>query len=170
MSLGGDEMRAAICHICKDPIWSFICNDCLSSDIKNWLPVPLSKEFESFNHFFNQHFSGPLAINAKFENCIKCNEKRSATVCPYCYISEACQWLEPRNRILTKKLVRMLPKFPECKITREGEFVCKVDENVNKIETDIFNKKTRFGICDKCGEYSEELYYNDACWICEGCR
>lgn len=30
-------------------------------------------------------------------------------------------------------------------------------------------EKDEFGVCDECGEYTEELVLIDGSWVCKGC-
>lgn len=39
----------------------------------------------------------------------------------------------------------------------------------SRIEESINIEKTIAGICEKCGQYSDELKYIDSIWICEEC-
>ncbi len=158
-------MNLAICSICKDPIWSFICPDCLSRDIQEWLPQRLSRDFREFNRSFLHHFRNieeqPLLY------CIHCKERKEANVCPFCYISEASQWLAERDQNLAYKLVSMLPLASDWIIMEDGSVRWK-DGVIPVTETQ--RKTSHEGLCELCDEYSENLQYIEGKWICEHCR
>ena len=155
-------MEASICKICKDPIWSFICIDCLEKDIIRWLPTNFVSEFKKFHKdiikFFYFNASG-------FERCLKCKSFHEASVCPYCYINEVYLWLENKNQKLAKEVAKMIPR--DFVITEKDG--CNWRDGIKPIiETEI--KKTNSGICEICGEYSENLKEINGKWICEECE
>jgi len=147
-------MEIPICSICKEPIWSFICTDCLKNDIKKWLPSHLSEKFEEFNAMLSFHFRNRM--DEVSLPCILCKQQKDVVICPFCYISEACEFLSEVDEKAAKQLLSMIP-FP--KHTRE--------ENViTESERERFDE----GICECCGEYSELLKKVEGRWLCERCE
>ena len=157
-------MNVPVCQICKDPVWSFICTDCLGKDIGEWLPENLSKGFSSFHGFLVDSFN-PRNYKPIFVPCIKCKRKTVATICPFCYTAEIFNWLKERNNDLANILVKFLPLANDWKVADTG---CLWKGGFRPI-TEMNLKKTQFGVCDDCGEYSEELVSDNKKWICEDC-
>lgn len=158
-------MDVPVCQICKDPIWSFICPDCLGKDIGKWLPEGLSEKFSDFHNFIVKSFS-PRAYKPIFVPCIKCKRKTVATICPFCYIAETSQWLKEINADLSARLVKLLPLAKDWEISETGGCVWK---NGFRPITEMMCEGTEFGICDECGEYSDELVLENKKWVCRDC-
>jgi hypothetical protein len=148
--------------MCKDPIWSFICIDCLAKDIKQWLPHQLSFSFfQEFHNPFSVHFNN---IYAGFEYCVNCKSLTQASICPYCYINEVFLWLKNKNPGLAGKIVKMIPS--DFLVTElDG---CRHKDDVYPI-TESKYKKTDIGICESCESYSDELALIDGKWLCKQC-
>ena len=159
-------MNVPVCQICKDPIWSFICPECLGKDIGEWLPEGLSPGFSRFHEFITKSFS-PISYKPIFVPCIKCKRTTVATICPFCYVAEAVDWLRTKNASLSGTLMKFLPLSNDWKISKNGGCVWK--EGIRPVaETEIEIKD--FGMCDDCGEYSGELSKFNGKWVCEDCK
>ncbi len=158
-------MNVPLCQICKDPVWSFICPDCLGKGIGEWLPKNLSRRFSGFHSFLVDSFS-PKTYKPVFVPCIKCKRNTVATICPFCYTTEAFHWLRFENLYLATKLSKFLPFTKEWNC-ETGE--CIVKANPRPV-TETNCKIVQFGVCDECGEYSEELVNDNREWVCGGCK
>lgn len=152
-----------ICQICKEPIWNFFCLDCLAEDIKGWLPVNLKPEFKKFQNQFITYFG--LNLDAGTSFCLNCKDRKEASICPYCYSNEVISWLKMQDKGLAKKFKQIFP-FDFEKIGHKEFF--RVHGFVKPITRNEVIKR-RFGICDKCGEYNNNLRYKTGEWICESC-
>jgi len=153
-----------VCQVCKDPIWSYICVDCLGRDIINWLPSSLAQDFSKFHDGFTKHFDSNLDVT--FETCVKCNKTKEANTCPFCYIVEAFHWIKERDTQLAYTLYKMLPLANDWRITHLHGCVWK--EGYRPLG-EVEDRKTHLGICDNCGEYSDELVQIDDQWVCKEC-
>ncbi len=158
-------MDIPVCQICKDPVWSFICPECLGKDIGGWLPKDLSANFSKFHRFLVDSFS-PKNYKPIFVPCIKCKGKTVATICPFCYIAETFQWLRDKNRNLASVLLNFIPMAKDWKVTETDG--CVWEEGYIPI-TEMKYEDKRFGLCDECGEYSDELVIQDSEWVCRDC-
>ena len=154
-----------LCQVCKDPIWSYICSDCLGTDIKNWLPKNLTNKFSDFHNGFLTHFSVNPEI--AFENCLHCKSSSEASLCPFCYIVEAFHWLRPRDPKLAQALYNMLPLAKDWKVTDLNGCVWR--EGYKPLG-EINQGASEFGLCDECGEYSDQLVHANEEWICRDCN
>ncbi|MEM5812226.1 MAG: hypothetical protein QW286_00770, partial [Candidatus Aenigmatarchaeota archaeon] len=154
-------MQLAVCQICKDPVWSYICPDCLSKDISKWLPRKLSAEFRKFSRFFLEIFNS-VESNRTILPCLKCLSKKEVTVCPFCYIAEAFHWLEEKDRKLARALFMMLPVDSDWTVDKNSGCVW-----VDGIKPISYSERTvSEGICEECGEYSEEAELWEGKWVC----
>lgn len=154
----------SVCQICKEPIWNFFCPDCLADDIKKWLPAQLSQPFSAFHNHFSGYFRSNL--NSAFNWCLNCKTQKEASVCPYCYTNEVIYWLKDQNPQLANKFAQLFP-FDFEKIGHK-EFFRTHHHPIT--DTEDLPERKRFGICDSCGEYSDELVSKDGEWVCEECR
>ena len=146
-------MEALACNICKEPAWNFMCMSCVGKDVREFLPQKLRKSYMGFHNSFSSHFdSAQLVLNGAVY-CMNCRSTRESPVCPNCYTSEVFAWLEEKDSRLAKKFMKMFsfgraPSLP----AEDGE---QQDEE--------------YGICDECGEYTDELIPTDGEWICKEC-
>lgn len=157
-------MQLAVCQICKYPVWSYICPDCLAKEIAQWLPEKLSGEFGRFSRSFLEHFRS-VESNLTRIRCIHCHRLKESTLCSFCYITEVFRWLHEKNRGLARTLFMTLP--PDSRFKIAGSAECKWSEirpiSFSETETDE-------GICEECGEFSERTTLIDGRCICENCR
>jgi hypothetical protein len=152
-----------VCRICKDPVWSYICPECLAKDIRNWLPQRLRARFAAFSQAFVEHFSGH-GQNPRI-NCIKCGARSPANVCPFCYVTEMHEWLAENGEPgMAHVLAGMLPSGRG----RSG----RGHDSWNGIEpiTDTRGEQYDEGMCEECGEFSEELEHVNGEWVCRSCK
>jgi hypothetical protein len=157
-------MQLAVCQICKDPVWSYICPDCLAKGIREWLPKELSSDFRKFNHSFLKHFTSEES-NLTILPCIHCGSRTEVTVCPFCYIAEAFHWLDERDRRLARTLFMMLPVDSDWKVDENSGCVWR--DGIKPIS--YIEKGIAEGICEECGDYSgtEE---SEGRRLCSNCR
>jgi hypothetical protein len=148
-------MDLALCKMCKEPIWNFLCVDCMGKDVRKVLPEGLLKDFdlfhrrivESFHSFYDHTF------------CLKCRHENPVVVCPYCYVKEMLSLFSGKEPILAKKVARLIPYFRHPYRKEDARAI-----------TELHNGKTAYGMCDECGECSESLERRGNGWVCEGCR
>jgi hypothetical protein len=157
-------MQLAVCQICKYPVWSYICPDCLSGEIVQWLPEKLSRGFREFNRLFLAHFSS-IESNLTQTTCIHCHNEKETTLCSFCYIAEAFQWLHERDRKLARTLFMTLPTNSSFKIA-DGSTQSQNEIPVSYAESGTDESA---GICEDCGAHVEETRLANGKWICESC-
>jgi hypothetical protein len=153
-------MTLAVCQICKYPVWSYICPDCLSREISGWLPRKLSGEFRTFNRSFLQHFSS-VESNLTRVRCIRCHKLKEATLCSFCYMTEAFHWLHERNRALAKTLFMALPLDSSIMASQDWKEIRPISYE---------EEERGEGICEECGEFSEQTSLVNGRWVCDSCR
>lgn len=147
-------MQMAICQICKEPVWSFICPDCLAKDIKKWLPRKISISFSEFHRNIKEHFSRFYGI-VKLP-CIHCKQLKPAPICSFCYIKETTEWLKSRNSDLAKRLMNLMS--------------IASDTVSFQPVTEFRRDSPEEGICEYCGLFSNEINFQDGKWICKECE
>ncbi|MCK4714001.1 MAG: hypothetical protein KAT35_00375 [Candidatus Aenigmarchaeota archaeon] len=157
-------MDIPMCQLCKQPIWSFICPQCLSKDIGRWLPNKLKSAFRDFNRvFFSNFFS---ATDMDGLRCLKCRRIRLANICPHCYVAEVYDWLSDKSTELSDTLLRMLPLKQGLEHTNTGVAWSRGLIPISRTETE----ETDEGTCEVCEKYSEELTHTDGRWVCRDCE
>jgi len=157
-------MQVAVCQICKYPVWSYICPDCLSKEIGKWLPHELSSQFRRFNRSFLGNFRS-FESNLTQTMCIRCRTMRETTLCSFCYVAEVFHWLHEKNRHLAKTLFMALPLDSSLKATSG------MRNEWNEIRPISYEESESLeGICEECGEYSQETATANGRWLCESCR
>jgi hypothetical protein len=152
----------SVCQICKEPIWNFFCPDCLAGDINKWLPSNMAEKFLKFHKQFSGYFHSNL--DTTFNWCLSCKGLKESAICPYCYTNEVIYWLRARNPDMATKFAQLFP-FDFEKIGHKS--LLKTESlPVGEEASD----KKQLGICDVCGEYSDELICAEGEWVCDGCK
>lgn len=150
------DANLSICQLCKEPVWNFICPDCIAHGIKDFLPSNFVVGFTKFHQSFLSHFrNGGLPMNT----CLECKSKE-LTVCPYCYTHEVHSWLGKRNKSMATQFMNIFSFGFNDKPSH-------LPVGTEPISTDV--SREDFGICDECGEYTEELVLLGGEWVCKGC-
>lgn len=152
-----------ICKICKEPVWSFFCMDCLAEDVVRILPERIKDKFREFHSSLFQDFTS--SDDLSFDYCLKCGVEKENPVCTYCYLNEAMAWLRGKNEKLAEKVRRGL----EFAIRKEGFPDFFRNTRMEPI-TQVWCNPRDDGICDHCGLYSEDLRRLDGKMVCEACR
>ena len=138
--------------------------DCLEEDVKKWLPFSYLSEFLSFHKTFVYHFITPE--DATFDPCLKCKSLREAEVCAFCYMNEFISWAKH----LDPAVAESMGKSFIFSFERKGEFDGFFRNTRLEPVTHVRCERESFGICDSCGEYSDELAPAGNGWICPNCR
>ncbi|RLJ01865.1 MAG: hypothetical protein DRP11_03780 [Candidatus Aenigmatarchaeota archaeon] len=151
----------ATCRICLEPIYHFICAECLFRNIKLWLERNASYllgEAEEAHQRLVETFSG---MTGNTELCAVCKKVTEIVFCPYCYIREMYLHLREFDAVRAEQLVRILNfDFEGTGYFRDFEPNPTVLALEEKIEE---------GICDECGNEAEELFEFNGRFICETC-
>jgi len=147
-------VHATICQICKEPIWTFICPDCLARDIGRWLPQELSSDFLEFSRKLTGHFS--RFFSGDWMPCIHCKDIKEASICTFCYVKEATEWLKERNDGFAEKLGAMMSLA-----AKTGGFHPITETRKDEVDE---------GICEMCGIFSNELLFREGRWVCRECE
>ena len=148
-------MDLTLCKICKEPIWNFLCVDCIAEDVKKVLPKRSLKGFSAFHRGIVENFYSPY----DHTYCLKCKHTNPVAVCPYCYLTEMLSSVSNKEPILVKRLVRFLPFFGHPYREEDARTI-----------TELKNEKRVYGMCDECGEISEFLERTEKDWVCEDCK
>ncbi len=149
-----------ICQLCREPIWNFLCIDCLGQNIEKWLPENFCEQFSKFHAEIKNHFHTFTADN--YEPCIDCRKTSETPICPYCYTKEVYHWLSPISQDTAKNFRKTFFFYPF-----EGtENLKSYAEPIGEIS----NRKFGTEACDLCGEFSENLSRSEGEWCCEECQ
>ncbi|RLI98744.1 MAG: hypothetical protein DRP00_01350 [Candidatus Aenigmatarchaeota archaeon] len=161
-----EARETQICKLCLEPLFNFICVDCLAKDVKKFLfsdKPELRKEFESFHEKFSKFF---LSSNPeKKVKCIRCKRTFDVMVCPYCYINELFWWLFGKDIELARKLAQ----FFNFDFLGTG-YVLKLRKVEPIIIAEDQEKDLEIGICESCGQAYDGLKKVEGKWLCETCR
>jgi len=152
--------RVNICKICKEPIWNHICINCLADHVQKCIPSSFSEKFSAFHRKFISYFSSVFDAQ---EKCLRCKNPEAAPVCMHCYITEVFVWMRDEN----PELVSNLQPLFNYDFDKHEEFIGGIKaEPVTESEN---MQIADSGICDECGEYSEELTLVNGEWVCKEC-
>lgn len=157
--------ETVICRMCLEPIHNFLCVNCLNKTVSTWLSSEKKELLKDYNEF-HQTILNEFTSDDNQEKCIKCRNMTNTVLCPYCYVNEVFWWVFSKNTDLARKFVRLfnfdflgtgyLPK-PK---TRNLEPAIFVEEE----------EPTDIGICENCGNTSDNLRNVGGDWLCESCR
>jgi hypothetical protein len=153
-------MEVRICQLCKEPIANFACIRHMGEGIAQWLPSPTRELFEKENARFLDTFSYMHMDSGRHA----LSRSGGEPVCIYCYVNEVFQWLSGMDKAIAKRFRRMF-SFG----MKKEDFREIIISHADPI-TEGMPDMSEFGVCDGCGEYSEELSKTREGWVCEGCR
>lgn len=157
-------MSIPICQMCKDPIWSFICPQCIGKEIRRWLPDRVRSAFSRFDRDLLDNFSTSIDMDGL--RCLRCRKVRLASICPFCYLAEVYDWLKDVKPALAESFLRFIPLRS---VLRQGSHGMKWNDGIVPIgHTEM--PELDEGICESCDRYTDELIHLDGRWICRDCE
>jgi len=161
-------MSVFICQMCKEPISNFICTNRLAMSIRDWLPSKHVDEFTRFHnsivYYFNaDHCEFGYSHEQHNSKNIVCAKRDKASVCAFCYISEVYEWLKERNENVAEQFLQVF-SLGYKKIRYKSQDKIVKDAIT---ESKVWEKDS--GICDDCGEFSDELKIDNGTWVCKAC-
>ncbi len=148
------------CRLCKEPIWNFLCTSCLSKDIMRLLSRKRAEEFQRFHRTLTGLMGKGSALPIE---CLKCGSSRSPPICIDCYLNEVYTWFKDKDPGMIGEISAGFSfdfRLHET-IMKEHEFVPVTEEGPDINDT---------GLCEQCGEYSEDLRIMEGEWVCGQCR
>jgi len=155
-------MEMHVCKLCKEPIANFACLECLGKSISEWLPSPTKETFEKENKGFLDTFGHSHTRGTR--HGLFCSNEGS-NICIYFYVNEVYQWLLASDKPVARRF-RNLFAFG----MRKVDFREIIISHAEPITESGGEKARTFGVCDVCGEYSEELSEKNGEFICGGCE
>jgi hypothetical protein len=158
--------ETTICRICLEPVFNFLCVDCLGNSASSWIDSvrpELLNEFKGFHRSLFKYISS----DQNFEKCMKCKNTTDAVICPYCYEREVFWWMFTKDVKLSKIFARIFNfdflgtgYLPASIKTRNLEPVVLMDKR----------EKSDINICEGCEQASDDLRDENGIWLCESCR
>ncbi|MFH1445434.1 MAG: hypothetical protein ABIF08_03055 [Nanoarchaeota archaeon] len=161
-------MSVFMCQICKEPVTSFMCPNRLAVSIRDWLPSGFVDNFVRMHNTLLVHFSKDSCdFEHQHSQCgsrnIICGGKNRVSICAFCYIAEVYDWLKNKNTVLADQFLHVFSLGYK-------KIRFKLDRKIIREPIlDTITWKTDSGICDECGEYSDELKLQRKEWVCEAC-
>jgi len=148
--------EATICQLCREPIWNFLCTECLGNKVEQWIPKTLSHDFTEFHQGLQQYFH---TTPDNYEPCLKCQLLSEKPICPHCYTTEVFQWMVRVDPATARNFGKIFFFY-----NFEGT------ETTSDAVMEVKEKEGDIGICDNCGDNSSNVRETDWGWFCETCR
>lgn len=157
--------ETVICRMCLEPIFNFLCIDCLGKSVNKWISSAKPEMQRDFKNFHKSLFKY-ISTEENQEKCMRCRMTTDAVICPYCYEKEVFWWIFSKNPGLSQIFSRIFNfdffgtgYLPTTKL-RDLEPVVLVDEA----------NRSDMNLCENCGQASEDLRKENGIWLCESCR
>lgn len=154
-----------ICKMCLEPIFNFICIDCLKNSFSNWLATKNPKLIDEFQNFHNNLLRS-FSSDENQEFCIKCKQTIDTVLCPYCYSKEVFWWIFSKD----VKLSSEFSKIFNFDFLGTGYLPTIKARNLEPILIIKGREKTDINICENCEQPSDNLKELNGEWLCESCR
>lgn len=157
--------ETVICRICLEPIFNFLCIDCLGSSVGKWISSvkpKMKREFRKFHKSIINHIS----TDENQENCIKCKNTTDAVICPYCYEKEVFWWIFSKN----PKLSQIFSKLFNFDFLGTGYLPAAKIRNLEPVILVDKRNRSDMNFCENCGQASDDLREENGVWACESCR
>lgn len=157
--------ETTICRICLEPIFNYLCAECLKKDVAKWLSSnspALEIQFKDFDAKLKRHFS----TEQNTEYCMKCRNEIESVFCIFCYVREIFQWIFFKDPWLAQKFVKLF------NFDFAGTGFLQINEISNLSPVILAEKKRKsdINICEECGQVSDDLVELNGEWKCESCR
>lgn len=140
-----------LCLFCKEPITTPLDIQTIQEHISLWLPSNLQSAFDELHS----------ALTSQTQEWYRLGKADERLVCIHCYVKEVYEWLKGMDRPLAEQFLEVF-SFGFSKESFESDDIHQVDELFGR-------RRTEFGICDECGEYTDELEYVAGEWMCDEC-
>ncbi|MFB6076356.1 MAG: hypothetical protein ABEK17_04395 [Candidatus Aenigmatarchaeota archaeon] len=158
-------IESPICNICLEPIYHFICSDCLHEQVKEWLGKNASYLIPEVEEIVQNIKENLLKNRENRVYCIHCKEEKTGFVCPYCFIREIYFVLKNIDKQKADELAQTF----DFDFQRTGFYSIKKDvENFESI-IEIEQQKLETGICENCELFQDELRMFNGEFLCEDC-
>jgi hypothetical protein len=161
-----NKEETLICKICLEPIFNYICVDCLESSVEKWVSVHFPNVLNDFKSFSNR-FKNTFASYVEKEKCIKCNRTTETIVCPYCYLKEVYDFLSLKNKHLAEIFIKF---FNFNSLKSEKPFESISIKNFSPVILVEEKNNPEINICEVCGNQSDYLRKVNGSYICEVCE
>ncbi len=155
-----ENTDAIVCQLCREPIWNFLCIDCIGKNVEEWLPKGFTQQFVKFHTTIKNHFHTMIADN--FEPCLDCRKLNETPLCPYCYTHEVYHWISASSADIARQFSKIFFFYP----FEGSEFIRSEQGPIQG----VMNERANVGMCDVCGEYSDILQQLNGGWLCEVCK
>ena len=135
--------------LCKEEVTNPLQIENIGRHIELWIPDGLAKGFEKLNTAILEGKTEGRGIEEKL-------------ICVHCYINEIYQWILERDVDVADRFLKAFSLgYSKQSFENLGPWEGLAEEEEEEME---------FGVCDECGEYSEELKGSGGEWLCQDCR
>lgn len=159
------EGETVICRMCLEPIFNFLCVDCLGNTVQKWLQS-VKPEFSNEFSGFHRQMLKYAQSEENLEKCIKCRRTTDTVMCPYCYEKEVFWWIFNKDIKLSRVFVRLF----NFDFLGTGYLPTIKTRNVEPIVLTAKKDVSDINICEGCGQESDDLREENGVWLCESCR
>jgi len=170
--------ETTICRLCLETVNNFICPDCLFKAITSWILKIGQEKLYSILLKKHQQIKTLLNSDENGENvCIVCKKKYKEAVCPHCYLYEIYLTIKEQDSEVAREFEKVFNfdfsfHNPFTQLTIWQSLHKQVLSTRNFKPIIIVDKKVKsdIGICERCGEPSDDLKEVNGQWLCESCR
>lgn len=155
-----------ICNICLEPIYHFICPDCLHDQVKHWLKDNASYLIPQLEEVADDIRENLLRNSENRVQCILCKKEKTGFVCPFCFIREIYSTLKDFDKAVADKLSNLF----NFDFQGTGFYSVNEDSKNFKPVIDMEDKEIKTGICESCETLPEDLKPINGEFVCEDCR
>jgi len=143
-----------LCLLCKETITSPIAIEQLKDHVELWIP-------DELRHGFNQLHSSLMSQITTWTMASASAETGEQLVCIHCYVKEVYQWVKQRDLVIATQFLNVF-SFGYQRASFEKDYTHHAEDTVE-------DSNSEFGICDECGEYTDELEQAAGEWTCKEC-
>jgi hypothetical protein len=170
-----------ICRLCLEPLYNFICIDCLLDSTKQWLHKRGASDLIPAVEQRHEQIKSFLYSDFNSVTCIKCKQESDMWACPCCYLYEIYLIVKKYRPDLAKRFERIFnfdfhyrhgfTQLTFWQSLHRQPISTKNFEPVIDIDLrDRTNSRTDLNICELCGQASDDLKQENGEWLCEDCR
>lgn len=170
------KAETVICRLCLEPLYNFICVDCLLDAVKQWLRKNGASELIPSIKKRHDEIKTLLSSDSNSVLCIKCKQETNSWACPCCYLYEIYIIIKRNKPEIANRFERIFNfdfhyhhAFTQLMFWQSLHKQPLSTKNFKPVILSERESNPDLNICNRCGITSELKEVNGE-WLCSICR
>ena len=175
--MSNPKTEVVICRLCLEPLYNFICIDCLLDASKLWLRKKGADEIIPAVEQRHKEVKSTLSSDYNTMVCIKCKQETNTWACPCCYLHEVYEIIKKERPDLANNFEQIFNfdfhythGFTQLTFWQSLHRQSLSTKNFRPVIIVDKRNDTDFNICERCEQAADDLKEVNGEWVCEDCR